>query len=457
MPTSLFALAALLLLTLNQSRVMAHTLEPVDQISLCVNQAGRVREVASGGLCQENKEVRLPIESTGNTKGVTLCASGNEVRLLVLPATHCDSHEQTIPLAIASSPTLGSASLCASSRGKIRSFVAPDTHCQPEEHTLYPLKAAAIAPKTASLCAVGGFCQLGDTGPGGGKMIYLDGTGLRGWEAAPGHWSHESADPIHSLTAALSRAKAYRGGKRHDWTLPPIEILQALYQQKDSVGGISFPPRTPPVTSYWSQSDAPNKPQDTQTVDFNNGAIGFEDKNNKHALARVRPVRKWSHTYTRVCYNGTFEGNKHCTGTVVANNFSYPVGQNTDWACTKDDTTGLIWSLAENSETWNYIYIPFNPNGNNNYPNPITDANHSGRCGYHHGWRLPTCTELKALVKPSVQPTIDSTYFPGTNDGVYWCSNDPHKATSRTVVNFETGDTGILSESGYAGARLVHP
>jgi hypothetical protein len=119
-----------------------------------------------------------------------------------------------------------------------------------------------------------------------------------------------------------------------------------------------------------------------------------------------------------------------------------------DWACSKDNKTGLIWEvkttdggLRDMKKTYtNYIpgqssYAEYGKNTNSDYL--VSSVNNQTLCGATN-WRLPTLDELKKLVVcsdgkyetdstctnyASVElPTINLTYFPNT-DGWYWSSS----------------------------------
>jgi hypothetical protein len=147
--------------------------------------------------------------------------------------------------------------------------------------------------RDASLtCAQGGTCSIGDTGPGGGKVFYLQtATAAAPWrylEAAPNTWSGGIADPqmkwcsntsnfipnlstgdtttVQSATAigagyantqkmlrgctfgAAIMATSYNGGGKSDWFLPSKDELNQLFSQSAIVGGFL-------AYFYWSSSE----------------------------------------------------------------------------------------------------------------------------------------------------------------------------------------------------------
>jgi hypothetical protein len=90
-------------------------------------------------------------------------------------------------------------------------------------------------------CAQGGACVVGDTGPGGGVVFYVDNSG-KYLEAA-------RADLAGSFTwkDAIKQARSYRGGGKADWYLPTRDEQYELYKQRTTVGGFSD-------ANYWSSS-----------------------------------------------------------------------------------------------------------------------------------------------------------------------------------------------------------
>ena len=120
--------------------------------------------------------------------------------------------------------------------------------------------------------------------------------------------------------------------------------------------------------------------------------------------------------FTRICWNGAAEGTASCTGTLVANGTGTAgATAATDWACTRDNVTGLVWSLQTQSATWTTAAAITYPNAGHNSAN---------RCGFNTGWRLPTRRELLSIVHYGAQsPAIDGNYFPGTVSNWYWTTD----------------------------------
>lgn len=121
----------------------------------------------------------------------------------------------------------------------------------------------------------------------------------------------------------------------------------------------------------------------------------------------------------------------------------------TDWACTKDNVTGLTWEVKTTSGLRSnaHLYTWYSTDGASNGGNAgtanggtctdgtgcdtekfVADVNTAALCGYTD-WRLPGLRELQSLVDFSVPasgaaPTIDATYFPNTQINWFWSANN---------------------------------
>lgn len=153
--------------------------------------------------------------------------------------------------------------------------------------------------------------------------------------------------------------------------------------------------------------------------------------------------------FTKVCFNGALEGANTCTGTLTANGTG--VASNTpatDWACTKDNVTNLIWSLQSGNGDWNTYASTTLPNATNT----------TSRCGFNSGWRLPTQRELLSIVHNGLAsgPMVDTLYFPGTLSDFYWTSDSyaPNPGDA-WVVYFGNGNTDADYKTLIGYGRLV--
>jgi uncharacterized protein YccT (UPF0319 family) len=186
--------------------------------------------------------------------------------------------------------------------------------------------AASAAVTPALSCATGGACAVGDTGPGGGKVFYVQAaggtfscgatlastckyleaaptTGTNAWTDATYVWSgnttvaigataqgtavgsgYKNTEAMVNQNSTASRAgtiaRAYRGPNNlSDWYLPSKDELNELYSQKTTVGGFS-------ADYYWSSSEIVASGAWGQRFSNGNQANG-----SKTIAIYVRPVR----------------------------------------------------------------------------------------------------------------------------------------------------------------------
>ena len=160
-------------------------------------------------------------------------------------------------------------------------------------------------------------------------------------------------------------------------------------------------------------------------------------------------------------------------------------GAASDWACTRDNITGLTWEIkASSAMSLRYqgsTYTWYNPlaltnggdagtlNGSATCLNvaPLTNCNtqdfaaavNAGQLCTYSDWRLPTRRELLTLVKADgSNPAIDSTWFPNTPSAEFWTSTTyvPSAPEAWLVIFTGVGRTGHYGKAGNTGhVRLV--
>jgi hypothetical protein len=180
--------------------------------------------------------------------------------------------------------------------------------------------------------------------------------------------------------------------------------------------------------------------------------------------------------YTKVANNQTDLG----PGSVLGTNA-------TNWACTRDNTTGLTWEVktATNSDlrysghTYTWYNSDSSTNGGNAgntgsntcngtlaaysnqcntqyYVFAINALNGVGLCAYTD-WRMPTARELSTLTHDGTQnPSIDTTYFPNTPASVFWSgSSYVQNPAGAWFVYFSDGSTYVGDTKNVWNVRLV--
>jgi hypothetical protein len=210
-----------------------------------------------------------------------------------------------------------------------------------------------------------------------------------------------------------------------------------------------------------------------------------------YAITYSVPINNISNT-TFTAYNKISN-----TGVILPDSALLGTKEN-DWACTKDNKTGLVWEIKTDDnglrdKDWYYSYFDstatltgvYSGTQNNGfcqgsdcdtsaYKNAVNKQN---LCGASN-WRVPSNEELKALIlcsdgKYNLTPNtagnicsskqisntalINATYFPNTQAFPFW-SSSPYVGISNKVlwgIDFGSGYTDYLNGSQYY-VRLVH-
>lgn len=151
--------------------------------------------------------------------------------------------------------------------------------------------------------------------------------------------------------------------------------------------------------------------------------------------------------FTKVCNSGETAGQGDCP-----NDSQLGSGAN-DWACTRDNVTGLIWEVKVNDATHlrhrDHTYSWFmtaSPDGHNGFASDgicsssgrcdtekfVEDVNIARLCGAND-WRMPTIKELEGIAHLGRRaPAIDTDYFPNTPTYAVW-SGSPRAGASYTA------------------------
>ena len=178
-----------------------------------------------------------------------------------------------------------------------------------------------------------------------------------------------------------------------------------------------------------------------------------------------------SFDYTKVCNSGEIAGQVGCPADPALG-----AGVN-DWACTRDNVSGLIWEVkttdaglrnAGNTYSWYSTDVASNggdagtANGGSCTGSDcdtqafVAAVNAAGLCGAND-WRLPTVQELHSLVHAGRHsPAIDAGFFPNTPNSWFWSSSPfAEVAGGAWSVYFGYGSVNADLKGYYGRARLV--
>lgn len=136
-------------------------------------------------------------------------------------------------------------------------------------NTLQAVDIAGSSLNNAAHKPLGVVYRLGDRGPQGGKVYYVDASGQHGLEA-------KATDEENSLN--WYEAVKAAGGNGSGWRLPTSNELRVLYEQRKVVGGFAS-------DDYWSATE-----QDINSAWVHGFAHGDQDRYNKYSSLRARAI-----------------------------------------------------------------------------------------------------------------------------------------------------------------------
>ncbi|MBV5310843.1 MAG: DUF1566 domain-containing protein, partial [Chromatium okenii] len=143
-------------------------------------------------------------------------------------------------------------------------------------------------------------------------------------------------------------------------------------------------------------------------------------------------------------------------GAVLPATASLGNGDN-DWACTRDNVTGLIWEVKSDSDA-DFWYMNATYNWGEAVTYYVSNMNDHHRCGFSD-WRMPSEKELLGIVdynQSIPNPTIDSNYFPNTRSYWFWSSSlDVSNSSYAWGVYFGNGYANRANQNNNFHVRLV--
>ncbi|CAB5019328.1 unannotated protein [freshwater metagenome] len=176
---------------------------------------------------------------------------------------------------------------------------------------------------TATTAPVVYTAKVGDVGPSGGPVFFVDMTapvGSQYMEAAPSNWSGGLSEPALSWVAAIAAANAYRGSGATTWHLPTKDELNklCLYARNVTTGTICSAAAGTmragfPSGVYWSSTDS-SVAANAWAMLF---SVGLSSGTSKLGALGVRPVRFFIPAATPVTTTSTSTSSTTSTSTTT--------------------------------------------------------------------------------------------------------------------------------------------
>jgi len=195
---------------------------------------------------------------------------------------------------------------------------------------------------------------------------------------------------------------------------------------------------------------------------------GRDAKNGASQLTKVGAGNA-GFDYTKICGNGDAEG----SGTCPANP---PQGSGaTEWSCTRDNVTGLVWELKTTSAASPHFsghkYTWYSTNSATNGGNAGNQGNNScngtlpgglcnteafviamntaALCG-NSDWRIPNELEFQSIIDYSKGAlAFDTNFLPNSAGGNYWTSRTTaFNMTEAFFFSFNLGDLNYDLKTG---------
>jgi Protein of unknown function (DUF1566) len=174
---------------------------------------------------------------------------------------------------------------------------------------------------------------------------------------------------------------------------------------------------------------------DAGTLPRQDGRFGRDALSFNGPLAKVG-AGAGGFDFTKLCMSGSVAGSESCPTNPPANTTSPTPGFN-EWACTRDNVTGLVWSLQIIPN------INWSDASSTAAGTPIAQANASNRCAKSSGWRLPTRRELVSLLHvggagSTVVNGVDQSFIPNGGNSVttFWSSDVLASDATRAYTGF---------------------
>jgi hypothetical protein len=159
---------------------------------------------------------------------------------------------------------------------------------------------------------------------------------------------------------------------------------------------------------------------------------------------------KLGFSFAKVCNSGEVAGTGTCPAGPVLGTAA------TDWGCTQDKVTGLVWEIKVDTGLRKFTknYTNLGNGANTDASGFVAAVNNKGLCGAKD-WRLPTVGELQSIVNYGVGANVDLNWFPRTRKTWFWTS-DIYAGDAGYAWLVYFGDGSVYNYyRGYFAVRLV--
>ena len=266
--------------------------------------------------------------------------------------------------------------------------------------------------------------------------------GTANLDSARTGWTWQSitlSNATYNLQAVVARADGVEGTKSSAWVIT-VHVSTTQSNNKLNDTGITT------SQCYQAGSDTLVSCASSAAISLNNaqdGMIGRDAQAAAGTLAKTGIGSK-GFDFTKI----------NASGQVLPNN-------NAGWCAVKDNVTGLVWedkradgSIYDGTRT----FTNYGDGRSGDASALVAQANADALCGFTD-WRLPTVDELQSLVDYGIAspgPTIDTSLFHYTQNGLYWTAS-PYVGNSYNAWDVYFGN-GYVNDSnrGYSHyVRLV--
>lgn len=172
--------------------------------------------------------------------------------------------------------------------------------------TLTPTTSTTRPPFVPVRCTTSSSCRIGDTGPGGGVVVFASElrsnsqVTIRYTEIAPAKWDGDADPMVGARYVAKPKVESYRGGSLSDWRVPTVEESRAIcrismvppyVETQQCLGGLGLGgwENGHNNSTYWTYESLWTNSRNPTSFTYEIGYLGAPD----NRTPRIRPARSW--------------------------------------------------------------------------------------------------------------------------------------------------------------------